>query len=734
MDSVFAVPKEKDKEQEKEKDKEKDKEREREMEMEAALYTNCLLLGLDSSVLGQGGLPRSGLFRHSNPRMGEALLHFLLSALRGPAQSAKDFSGVWPIFDAGQSRDFRKIVQNLINELEAQGALPRSNSRVSSLATCCGQRFVELLWQLSAHALREVHKRCFPADVAANPLPPSLTEIVSQSNNASALLTVTKARIAIERRRFLDGAAVAVRREALWSSLAHDMTAEYRALCAEEAYLQHELEKLQEPRYQRECVIKEGQNGAEIAPERQKPLSISKATQLWESLTSSMAQHEKLASGPIEDLIAHREHRYRVSGPALRAAMDRGSIMRNDLSSLSGFDESHTSTKLKNVHGETNSSSSHAQIDNTTNAFELNDEVCAKIDERSVKGPGSLDVAEILRRWTHSLQRLHKQALRLARANDGTGPDLIREACDDGHTGHSQALHTTLAEHKQHLANIQALIVQLKDSVPNMEGSIASLREQVNRATPLMVSSSTSSPLFDKLVMSMEGCCGQEFDAKGKSGDRSSEAPTAGAHLKTARLFEPPPSNTMMEQALIPKIIKADGEGSKDNNLAFLRQSVHDAALSNSKTSEGLSKAGESGLSAQHFFMPIVALEDEKRKILSSSPEYHRFEETSSFEKMVNDNDNHHKHHLEDIYEAHNRASNPSSKCLSYNSTVRGVNETQNPQTGLGGNPAQFCRPFSPPILTELSSFPEIYDDLLGTEDFELSDVALEGVWFNSGL
>ncbi|XP_024525883.1 AUGMIN subunit 6 [Selaginella moellendorffii] len=90
--------------------------------------------------------------QHSRARRAfQALLHFLLAA--------KDFAGVWPIFDAAHSCDFRKIVQRLINELEAQGALPRSSSRVSSLATCCGQRFVELLWQLSAHALREVHRR-----------------------------------------------------------------------------------------------------------------------------------------------------------------------------------------------------------------------------------------------------------------------------------------------------------------------------------------------------------------------------------------------------------------------------------------------------------------------------------------------------------------------------------------------------------------------------------------------
>ncbi|KAJ0972120.1 hypothetical protein J5N97_020079 [Dioscorea zingiberensis] len=121
-----------------------EREKEREAELESAMYTNCLLLGLDPAVLGfpagagGGPSPRAGFFRHSNPKMGEQLLYFLLSTLRGPEQSAKDFEKVWPIFDSGQSRDFRKIVQGIINKLESQGALPRSNSRVSSLATCCG--------------------------------------------------------------------------------------------------------------------------------------------------------------------------------------------------------------------------------------------------------------------------------------------------------------------------------------------------------------------------------------------------------------------------------------------------------------------------------------------------------------------------------------------------------------------------------------------------------------------
>jgi hypothetical protein len=87
-----ASLKEKDREREKEnadRDREREKEKEREGDVEAALYANCLLLGLDPTVLGPGAGMRAGLFRHSNPRLGEALLHFLMCALRGPSLSAK---------------------------------------------------------------------------------------------------------------------------------------------------------------------------------------------------------------------------------------------------------------------------------------------------------------------------------------------------------------------------------------------------------------------------------------------------------------------------------------------------------------------------------------------------------------------------------------------------------------------------------------------------------------------
>lgn len=51
-------------------------------------------------------------------------------------------------------------------------------------------RFVELLWQLSLHALREVHRRTYAADVVSNPLPASLTDVAF--SHAATLLPVTK--------------------------------------------------------------------------------------------------------------------------------------------------------------------------------------------------------------------------------------------------------------------------------------------------------------------------------------------------------------------------------------------------------------------------------------------------------------------------------------------------------------------------------------------------------------
>ncbi|GJZ34425.1 augmin subunit 6 [Tanacetum coccineum] len=192
---------------------------------------------------------------------------------RGP----KAFDKVWPIFDSVRSSDFRKVVQKIISELESQGALPKSHSRLSSLANCYGPRFVELLWQLFVHALREVHRRTYAADVVLNPLPASLTNVAF--SHAATLLPVTKLwreeDFSKMRRQ---------QRQAMWSNLAHEMTAEYRRLCAEEAYLQQELEKLHDLRNK---VKMDGEPWDElVSRSSQNSHLVQRATRLWDSLLS----------------------------------------------------------------------------------------------------------------------------------------------------------------------------------------------------------------------------------------------------------------------------------------------------------------------------------------------------------------------------------------------------------------------------------------------------------------
>ncbi|CAK9317802.1 unnamed protein product [Citrullus colocynthis] len=603
-----------------------DREKEREIELESAMYTNCLLLGLDPAVIGVGasnGTPRVGLFRHSNPKLGEQLLYFILSSLRGPIQSAKDFDKVWPIFDSAQSRDFRKVVQGIISELESQGALPRSNSRVSSLATCCGPRFVELLWQLSLHALREVHRRTFAADVASNPLPAPLTDVAF--SHAATLLPVTKARIALERRRFLKNAETAVQRQAMWSNLAHEMTAEFRGLCAEEAYLQQELEKLHDLRNK---VKLEGELWDDlVSSSSQNSHLVSKATRLWESILARKSQHEVLASGPIEDLIAHREHRYRISGSSLRAAMDQSSqVPYTDVLASQSSDIESVFVDDKD------------QNDRSYASSQVSDDSVSWMDDRSGRVHPTVDVAEIIRRWTHALQRIHKQSLHLAKANDGEGPEILRGAHDGGTSGHAESLSATLAEHQQHLASLQVLINQLKEVAPGIQKSISECTEKVNNISLSLPSvtkhpvRSMSSPVQAQTSGRTSVSSADEVsEVTSKMSSIQLDKVSASPTLKLPQLFSLTPNSSaktgnmqkrhnlasqtsQIENLSENKSLDQPSSSDHINNLSQdteasyvqnLKRSVREAALSMKYSNSEPSREGSSDGSAEHFFVPL---------------------------------------------------------------------------------------------------------------------------------
>lgn len=42
-----------------------------------------------------------------------------------------------------------------------------------------------------------------------------------------------------------------------------------------------------------------------------------------------------------------------------------------------------------------------------------NDEKYSRVDDRSGRVHPTVDIAEVLRRWTHALQRIHKQSIQL---------------------------------------------------------------------------------------------------------------------------------------------------------------------------------------------------------------------------------------------------------------------------------------------------------------------------------
>ncbi|KAL2335224.1 hypothetical protein Fmac_016437 [Flemingia macrophylla] len=708
-----------------------DREKERELELESAMYTNCLLLGLDPAIIGVGAsnaTPRVGHFRHSNPKLGEQLLYFILSSLRGPIQSAKDFDKVWPIFDSAQSRDFRKVVQGIISELESQGALPRSNSRVSSLATCCGPRFVELLWQLSLHALQEVHRRTFTADISSNPLPAPLTDVAF--SHAATLLPVTKARIALERRKFLKDAQMAVQRQAMWSNLAHEMTAEFRGLCAEEAYLQQELEKLHDLRNK---VKLEGELWDDlVSSSSQNSHLVSKATRLWDSLLARKSQHEVLASGPIEDLIAHREHRYRISGSSLLAAMDQSSQAYSDV--LSGQPRDLPSVQMDN------------KEDNDGSHF--SNETLTRVDDINGRVHQTVDVAEVIRRWTHALQRIHKQSLHLAKANDGEGPDILRSAQEGGSSGHAESLAATLAEHQQHLASFQVLINQLKDVAPTIQKSISECTEKVNciasnlppmnrhngRSTsPIQtqssgrmdnstddvseLSSKISNIQLDKVSVSPPALkLPQLFSltpSSGKSGNVQRRNSNAAQTIQTENIsdrksLDPPSNNEVASSA-------EDGDSSYVQNL---KRSVREAALSLRSCNSESSRDSQSDGSSEHFFVPLSEtgfshLDAEKRPVSLRSKRLfvsqmddslleshasggHGESKFDEFPDMLND--------LERLSDYDN-----VNGFLSYT----GSNATSDAQRSIFDFEDAQDQVFSPPLLMDSSLLTDQFEDLL---------------------
>ncbi|GJS90357.1 copia protein [Tanacetum coccineum] len=355
--------------------------------------------------------------------------------------------------------------------------------------------------------------------------------------------------------------------------LAHEMTGRLSSLggLRVQAYLQQELEKLHDLRNK---VKMEGEPWDELVSSSSQNSLWFQEYSLWVFLYLVKA---------IEDLIAHREHRYRISGSSLLAAMDESTQVSSSNLDKDQADRSQAIVNRENVNESL--STCHSQTNNEKSSW---------IDDRSGRGQPTVDIAEVLRRWTHVLQRIHKQSLHLAKANDGEGPDLLRSANDGGTSGHAESLAATLAEHRQHLANLafscqhlcqllragdiiilftlvpaQVLVNQLKGVAPAIQNSISELSSS---DVVTDVTSRLSSVHIDKV----------------------SSSPAA---LKLPPLF-----------SLRPKWLQTSGQllqeaGSNNENdyIRNLKKSVREAVLSTRSSNTAQSQDSHS----EHFFVPL---------------------------------------------------------------------------------------------------------------------------------
>lgn len=93
--------------------------------------------------------------------------------------------------------------------------------------------------------------------------------------------------------------------------------------------------------------------------------------------------------------------RYRISGSALLAAMDQSSqVPYTDVLSVQHGD-------LPSAHFD-----EREQSDGSSSS-QVSDDTLSRMDDRGGRIHPTVDVAEIIRRWTHALQRIHKQSLHL---------------------------------------------------------------------------------------------------------------------------------------------------------------------------------------------------------------------------------------------------------------------------------------------------------------------------------
>ena len=191
------------------------------------------------------------MFQEANSHGFNALVYFLLTRLN--ADHYKElFDACWPVYDANQMREFRKLVLIELRSFENAGHIPRGLSQTNLLSSPQGARADRLMWHLSTYVLRAVIARDHDSSAAtAMSLLPQVSpdtasaSAPAQKTHLRKIIRATEAQGTYRETKFRDQASRAASTQRRMIQQAEVLTRDLRSLEAQKAALAESLRSLE---------------------------------------------------------------------------------------------------------------------------------------------------------------------------------------------------------------------------------------------------------------------------------------------------------------------------------------------------------------------------------------------------------------------------------------------------------------------------------------------------------
>ena len=102
------------------------------------IIRNLQLLSFDPHASGIEDTFGPNMFKSANEKGLQAILTFLICQTK--TSYAKRYRGCWPVYDAQQRTEWRKVTLAILQELEKDFRLPAGSASPSRLVTASGAR------------------------------------------------------------------------------------------------------------------------------------------------------------------------------------------------------------------------------------------------------------------------------------------------------------------------------------------------------------------------------------------------------------------------------------------------------------------------------------------------------------------------------------------------------------------------------------------------------------------